>query len=103
MTNRFGASRGSSWYGITDTSRATGQPTTPAKRPVSSVRKYACDVSSHERLALVDGAGHIKRSRGLNDAEMEIGRVLSTSSRITTAGSSSGANMICRTVNAACA
>jgi len=103
MTNRFGRSRGSSWYGITDTSRASGEPRTPANRFVSSVRKYACASPSHDRLLLIDVAGHISRSRGRNDAVIESGSTLSTSSRMTTPGSSSGANIVCRTVNAECA
>ena len=35
--NRTGTSRGSSWYGISETSRAPGQPMTAAKRLLSSV------------------------------------------------------------------
>jgi len=54
-------------------------------------------------LLVIDVAGHISRRRGRNAVVIVSGSTLRTSSRITSPGSSIGANTISRTVNAACA
>ena len=76
---------------------------TPAKRPVSSVISYRCAAAFQPTLPVCSPAGHISRSRGLKDTLTVNGSVDSISSSITSAGSSTGANVICRTVKTECA
>ena len=100
--NRTGTSRGSSWYGISETSRAPGQPMTAAKRLLSSVMLYACAFSSQPTSPVISPAGHISFRRGRKEPTMVRGSTLCTSSSMTMAGSSTGAKIIWRTVNPAC-
>jgi hypothetical protein len=101
-TKRSGTSRGSSWYGISETSCAPGDPMTAANRPLSSPRKYRWCAASQPEYGVMSPAGHMRRRRGRNDAVMRIGNVVCTSSSTIAPGSSRGTKIVSRTVNAAC-
>jgi len=64
---------------------------------------YTCVAASHATNGVIDVAGHINRSRGLNRTITCTGSTLFTSKSMTMAESSGGTKRICRTVNAACA
>ena len=86
---------------MSERSRAPGDPITAAKRLLSSVRLYTCSLSSQPTLGVISPAGHISRSLGRKDPMTARGSTLSTSRSMTTPASSTGANMVWRTVKPA--